>query len=315
MRLFEARGIHAARSGRELMEALAAVSADSSATGVDSLGHELEANMDALIEVMPAYAPPVNVMHRIQAELDRARAERLSAGALQTAIARAAAAYQGWSEQARGRIADCAASLISDGATVFTFTLSETVLTVLRAAAKRGLRFKVVVTESRPNNDGRSTARALAESGVTVQIGIDAAVGELLPQADLMLIGAEAILSDGSAICKVGTYPAALAARRAAVPVYVLVDSQKLHPISLLGHSPSLDPIEGGDLPAGADATRINGHLFDQTPAQLISALVTERGIVHPTQASVWMLNMPVSEALSARMARAPAAARSGASP
>jgi translation initiation factor 2B subunit (eIF-2B alpha/beta/delta family) len=292
------------------MEALAAVSADSSATGVEILGHDLEANMDALIEVMPAYAPPLNVMHRIQTEVDRARAERLSVRALQTAIARAAAAHQGWSERARGRIADCAAGLIPDGATIFTFTLSETVLTVLRTAARRGRQFKVIVTESGPNNDGRSTARALAESGVEVHIGIDAAVGELLPRADLMLIGAEAILSDGSAICKVGTYPAALAARRSAVPVYVLIDSQKLHPISLLGHSPALDPIEPGGLLAGAESTRVAGHLFDRTPAELISALVTERGIVHPTQASVWMLSMPVSETLSARMSRSPAAAR-----
>lgn len=310
IRLFEAKEIHAARSGREMMEALAAVSADSSAAGVESLGQELEANMDALIDAMPAYAPPINVMHRIHAEVDRARSLRLSAGALQAAVASAAASYRHWSEHARNRIADFAVSLIFDGATVFTFTLSETVLTVLRAAAKQGLRFKVIVTESRPNNDGRSTATSLARSGIEVWIGIDAAVGELLPQADLMLIGAEAILSDGSAICKAGTFPAALAARRARVPVYVLVDSQKLLAISLLGRSPALDPIERGDIQADAGGARIAGHLFDRTPAELISGLVTERGLVHPTQASAWMLSMPVSESLAARMARSPAAAR-----
>jgi translation initiation factor 2B subunit (eIF-2B alpha/beta/delta family) len=308
VRLFEGKAIHAARSGREMMEALAAVSADSSAADVDSLGHELEANMGLLIEVMPAYAPPVNVMHRIQSELDRARSLQLSAEALQANIARAADSYRGWSEQARARIATCAASLISDGATVFTFTLSETVLTALREAARRGLRFNVLVTESRPNNDGRTTAKSLAEIGVEVRIGIDAGVGVLLRQADLMLIGAEAILSDGSAICKVGTYPAALAARRARVPVYVLVDSQKLHSISLLGGSPALDPIERGDILADAEEARTSGHLFDRTPAELISALVTERGIVHPTQAATWMLSMPVSESLAARMARPQAA-------
>lgn len=304
--LFEAKGIHAARSGREVMEALAAVSADSAASGIEFLGQELEANMHALIEVMPAYAPPSNVMQGIQSELDQARSRHLPVEALRAAIAQAAVSYQAWSEQARAKIAAHAAALIPAGASVFTFTLSETVLGALRQARKRGLKFKVILTESRPNNDGLSTARSLAQIGVEVELGIDASAGELVRQADLMLIGAEAILSDGSAICKVGTYPAALAARRARVPVFVLVDSQKFHSISLLGRMPALDPIERGDIlpPSEGGRAPAVGHLFDRTPAELISGLVTERGLVHPTQASSWMMSMPLSESLAARMVR-----------
>jgi translation initiation factor 2B subunit (eIF-2B alpha/beta/delta family) len=144
----------------------------------------------------------------------------------------------------------------------------------------------------------------LTEIGVEVELGIDAGAGELVRRADLVLIGAEAILSDGSAICKVGTYPTALAARRARVPVYVLVDSQKFHSISLLGRMPVLDPIERQDVfpeGRGGDAS-VRGSLFDRTPAELITGLVTERGLVHPTQASSWMMSMPVSESLAARM-------------
>ena len=304
--LFEAKEIHAARSGREVMEALAAVSADSTASGVETLGRELEANMHVLIGAMPAYAPPSNVMQRIQFEIDQAKSRRLPVETLRATIAQAAVSYRAWSEQARARIATYAGALIPAGATVFTFTLSETVLTALRQARKRGLAFKVILTESRPNNDGLSTARSLAEIGVEVELGIDAGVGELARRADLMLIGAEAILSDGSAICKVGTYPAALAARRARLPVYVLVDSQKFHSISLLGRVPALDPIGRGEiLPEGkgGEASAL-GSLFDRTPAELITGLVTERGLVHPTQASSWMMSMPVSESLAARMAR-----------
>jgi translation initiation factor 2B subunit (eIF-2B alpha/beta/delta family) len=304
--LFEAKGIHAARSGREVMEALAAVTADSTASGVETLGRELEANMLALIEAMPAYAPPSNVMQRIQFELDQAKSRQLPVEDLRAAIAQAAASYKEWSEQARARIAVYAAALIPAGATIFTFTLSETVLTALREARNRGLMFKVVLTESRPNNDGLSTARSLAEIGVEVELGIDAGAGELVRRANLMIIGAEAILSDGSAICKVGTYPAALAARQARVPVYVLVDSQKFHSISLLGRLPVLDPIERGDVLSESERGRVPvlGRLFDRTPAELITGLVTERGLVHPTQASSWMMSMPVSESLAARMAR-----------
>lgn len=305
VRLFEAKGIHAARSGREVMQALAAVSADTSSAEAEALGRELEANMNALIEVMPAYAPPVNVIQRIQSEIDLARTRRLSVETLRTAIAQAAASYQRWSEQARAKVAAIATSLINDGATVFTLTLSETVLGALREAASRGLRFKVIVTESRPNNDGLLTAKSLAELGVEVEIGIDASAGELVPQADLMLVGAEAILADGSAICKVGTYPAALAARRAGVQLYVLVDTQKFHSISLLGGSPALDRIERAEILVGmANGAGTLGHLFDRTPADLITGLVTELGIAHPTQACSWMMAMPVNELLAARMMR-----------
>jgi translation initiation factor 2B subunit (eIF-2B alpha/beta/delta family) len=137
VRLFEAKGIHAARSGRDVMEALAAVSADSAASGIEILGQELETNMQALLEVMPAYAPPSNVMQQIQSGLDQARSKDLPPEVLRSAIAQAAASYREWSEQARARIAAYATALIRPGASVFTFTLSETVLRTLRRTGKK----------------------------------------------------------------------------------------------------------------------------------------------------------------------------------
>jgi ribose 1,5-bisphosphate isomerase len=294
--LFRARAIHAARSGREVMRALAAVSADSSALELNSLLRDLEANMQAIIEALPAYAPPVNVLQRIQLELDRARAEGLSQENLRAAIAAAATAHQAWSEQARPKIASHALSLLAPGTTVFTFTLSETVLTTLRQAGTFRPPIRVIVTESRPNNDGLSTALSLAEIGIEVDLGLDGNLGDLIRRADLVMIGAEAILSDGSAICKVGTYPATLAAHRTGIPVYVLVDTQKFHSISLLGLETALDPIEG------AGGVMI-GHLFDRTPAALITGLVTEAGIFHPTQVSLRMMGMPLNEELASRIA------------
>jgi translation initiation factor 2B subunit (eIF-2B alpha/beta/delta family) len=168
--------------------------------------------------------------------------------------------------------------------------------------------FRVLVTESRPNADGFMTARALSEQGIDVEIGIDAGLGELVPRADVMMVGAEAVLSDGSAICKVGTYPAALVAKRSGVPVYVLVDSMKVYSTSLFGGSPVLDPISTEDVidDRMAATHSVVGHLFDCTPADLISALITERGLIHPRQVSEWMLGMPMSESLAVRLVGRP---------
>jgi len=304
--LFEAQALHAARSGREVMSALAAVVSESPAVSVDSLTAELEANLDALLDVMPAYAPPLNVMHRVFAEVERGQYARLPLAELKSKIAQTASDYQSWSSQARQELAGNALPLIAPGSTVFTFTLSETVLSVLREAHRRGGRFRVLVTESRPNNDGRVTARSLCDEGIEVGLGIDASVGELLAQSDLMLVGAEAVLSDGSALCKVGTYPAALAARRLSVPVFVLVDTMKLHVGSLFGEALRLDPIQPTSLPeaTAAEALAVSGHLFDRTPAALITALITEKGIIHPSQAGTWMLGMPFSQTVAGKLRR-----------
>jgi translation initiation factor 2B subunit (eIF-2B alpha/beta/delta family) len=302
---FEAFELHAARAGREVMEALATVVAESSAASIDCLAIELTLNAEALLAVMPVYAPPVNVMHRVFARLEQARRDALSVRDFREAVAREAEAYREWSEQVRPRIAECAGRVIPDGGVVFTFTLSETVLGAIRQVARSGAKFSVLVTESRPNVDGLTTALALADEGVHVEVGIDAGIGELVPLADVVLVGAEAVLSDGSAICKVGTYPVALAARRSSVPVYVLVDSMKIHSTSLLGKLPVLDPIAARDVLGEGTAVKakVVGCLFDCTPGELIAAVVTERGLIHPRQVSHWMLDMPMSECLAARMA------------
>lgn len=302
---FEATELHAARSGREVTRAFGSIVADTTATTVDNLEAELGRNLNALLDAMPAYAPPVNAIHQVFARLERTRQSGRTVSQFQEETAEAVRAYQTWSEQARLAIAVNGSNLIQKGSAVFTFTLSETVLGTLRTAHKLGIHFKVLLTESRPNYDGLDTARALAEDGVEVGLSIDGGIEELIPQADIVLVGAEAILSDGSAICKVGTYPCALAAQRAGVPLYILVDTRKLHATTLFGVQPYLDPIPAEDVLSEGNGTsaRVAGHLFDRTPAELIAAIVSDIGILHPSQVLQQMLEMPISESIAARLA------------
>jgi translation initiation factor 2B subunit (eIF-2B alpha/beta/delta family) len=302
--MFEAKKLHAARSGREVMQALATVVADSQAETVVDLTPDLDTNVDALLAAMPAYAPPLNALHRIYARFERALHEHESMAELRSAVIQSAESYQDWAGRARATIAASGAALIPDGGTVFTFTLSETVLHTLRHARREGRRFRAIVTESRPNNDGLITAKSLAAEGVEVEVGIDGNFGELVPRADVILAGAEAVLSDGSAICKVGTYPCALVAKKNRVPVYVLIDSMKLHATSLLGWDLWLDPIRRQDITqdAAPEPFAVTGRWFDRTPPELLTALVTEKGLIHPDAVSQWMLGMPVSETLIARL-------------
>ncbi len=302
---FAALELHAARSGREVMAALAQVAADSTAADTRALASEIEAAVEALLAVMPPYAPPLNVMHRLLSLVEAALAQETAVGDLRTSILAAAADFQAWSSSARDRIAGFGAALIPEDAVVFTYTLSETALRTLLEAWRSGKSFRLLVTESRPNQDGLVTANELSRAGVPVGISLDACLGELLRQADVMLVGAEAINADGSAVCKVGTYLAALVAHEYGVPVYVVVDTLKFNVSSLWGLKLKLDPIRADDLsllPSMAAATVV-GHLFDQTPAELICGVVTERGVIAPGACAALMLDMPASEGLRMKLA------------
>ncbi len=299
---FERLELHAARSGREVMDALAQVNEDSTAVDARELGAEIESAIDALLLVLPAYAPPLNVMHRVMYRVEEALRSRSTVAELKAWLAAEASGYRQWSSDARARLASLAASLICSGSTIYTFTLSETTLRALQEARKQGKVFRVLVTESRPNRDGLVTTRELAELGVDVEVTIDAAMGELVRRADLMLLGAEAIMADGSAVCKVGTYPSALLARAFRVPVFVLVDTGKLNVTSLLGLPLPLTPLGPNavsDVPPG---TPVLGRLFDQTPGEMIRGIVTERGLISPAAASAIIQQMPISTRLSQKL-------------
>ena len=298
---FEALELHAARSGREVMDALTQVVLDSRAANSAALSGEIEAAVRALLAAMPAYAPPLNVMHRIMSRLEEAQNTDATTEDLRRAFEHEAAAFHDWSSSARARITAYGAEIIPDGATVFTYTLSETALRTLWEAARRGKRFRVLVTESRPNNDGLVTATELSKEGVDVSVSVDACIAELIRQADLMMVGAEAIMPDGSAVCKVGTYPSALVAKSCGVPVYVTVDTLKFNVTALSGLSLRVDPICRSDLSAD-DSVNVVGHLFDRTPPELLRGIITERGILSPRACAGVMAGMPMSQRLIDRL-------------
>ena len=300
---FEAQELHASRSGREVIDALGSVVAETSATTLEGFTPEFTQNVDALANALQAYAPTMNVLHRLYVGYEQALEQHLPLPEFQASITKEVEAYIDWSQQARSRIAAIGKTIILPDSVIYTHTLSETVLRTLLEAKQSGVRYSVLVTESRPNNDGRYTTKSLAEAGIPVEISIDACINELIRRADLVIVGAEAILADGSAICKVGTYPSALVARQHNVPVYILVDSMKFYTNSLLGAGISLDPLHAAEVVDGnvPETPEVRGYLFDRTPAEYITAVVTELGIMHPSQVALHILTMPISEAIVGR--------------
>ncbi|MFQ5689249.1 MAG: S-methyl-5-thioribose-1-phosphate isomerase [Gemmatimonadota bacterium] len=192
-----------------------------------------------------------------------------------------------------------AVDLLRDGGTVITHCNAGalatggigTALAPVYVAAERGWHVHVYADETRPLLQGsRLTAWELGEAGIEVTVIADNMAGALMSRErpDAVLVGADRIAANGDVANKVGTYGLAVLARHHSVPVYVLAPTST---VDLEATSGAEIPIEHrsaeeirrgfGSLTAPADSD-VWSPAFDVTPAELVSAIVTERGICRP---------------------------------
>ena len=166
-----------------------------------------------------------------------------------------------------------------------------TALSAVTTAAHAGLPVHVTIGETRPLLVGsRIGAWELGQAGIAHTIVVDAALPSLVAagRIDVVLVGAERIAANGDLSATVGTYPIALAAARRGVPVVV---AAPLVCIDLAAGSGGALPLEDGPIGdvqpaleravAPLDSPFAN-PLFDVTPAELITAFVTEAGVLRP---------------------------------
>lgn len=186
-----------------------------------------------------------------------------------------AEALQQMSVQAGRSIVQALSPQIPPGSVILTHSFSTTVLAVLETMQTADC--KVIMTEARPGIEGRRLARALSEMKIETTYIAEAQLGCFIDYADVVLLGADSVLEDGSVVNKAGTYLVALAAKDHGVPVVVAAESFK--------HSHRrADEIELEEmaedelqLPA-IDFVRARNIYFDVTPARLISCWVDEGG-------------------------------------
>jgi S-methyl-5-thioribose-1-phosphate isomerase len=166
-----------------------------------------------------------------------------------------------------------------------------TALGVARALQARGRLGRVYADETRPLLQGsRLTAWELEGMGVDYRLVVDGAGPSLIARgfADAVVVGADRIAANGDVANKVGTYPLALAAARAGVPFVVVaptstVDAGTPDGAAIAIEDRSEDEVLawGGRAVAPAGARAVN-PAFDVTPADLVTAIVTERAVVRP---------------------------------
>lgn len=189
------------------------------------------------------------------------------------------------------------AALLSDGARVLTHCNAGalatagygTALGVIRAAVESGKQVSVLADETRPFLQGsRLTAWELQRDNIPVTLICDNMAGTLMRQGavDCVIVGADRIAANGDVANKIGTYSVAVLAREHGLPFYV---AAPLSTIDLsLNHGDQI-PIEErspqeithcGNVRLAPEGIQVRNPAFDVTPARLVTAIITERGVV-----------------------------------
>ncbi len=165
-----------------------------------------------------------------------------------------------------------------------------TALAVIAELFERGGLESVIATESRPLLQGaRLTVYELRRLGIPHQLAVDSAAAGLIAAhaVDAVVVGCDRVAANGDVANKVGTFPLALAAHAAGIPFVVAGPTSTIDRDCPTGADIEIeerDPDEvrhaGGTAVAPA-ATPCRNPAFDVTPAKLVTALVTERGVEH----------------------------------
>lgn len=165
-----------------------------------------------------------------------------------------------------------------------------TALGVIRAARESGKRLSVIATETRPVMQGaRLTAFELQHDGIDVSLIPDTAVGHMMARGAIrrVIVGADRVLRTGHVFNKIGTYQVAILANRHKVPFYVAAPLSTFdfesNPEDVVIEERSVDEvIKVGKHRVAPKGVRIFNPAFDMTPPELITGIITERGVLKP---------------------------------
>jgi ribose 1,5-bisphosphate isomerase len=186
-------------------------------------------------------------------------------------------------EDSKEHIAEIGAKRIRNGSIVFTHCHSSTVIRLLAKAKADDKNFKVICTETRPAFQGRITAKELVEMDIETTFIVDSAARTFIGNVDLVIVGADAITSEGNVINKIGTSSIAILAHEAKKPFYVVSELLKFDPETLQGECEKIEQRNPAEVWSEApEKLRVLNPAFDVTPNKYIHGLICEEGVIAP---------------------------------
>ncbi len=186
-------------------------------------------------------------------------------------------------DASKERIAEIGAKRIREGSVVFTHCHSSTVTHLLAKAKADGKTFEVICTETRPAFQGRITAKEMLQLGVKTTFIVDSAARSFMHDVDMVIVGADAITSEGNVVNKIGSSTIAVLAHEARKPFYVVSELLKFDPATLYGEYEKIEERSRDEIWKEApQELNVRNPAFDVTPRDLIHGIICEEGIVSP---------------------------------
>jgi methylthioribose-1-phosphate isomerase len=170
-----------------------------------------------------------------------------------------------------------------------------TALGVIRSAVEAGRRIHVIADETRPFLQGaRLTAWELMQDNIPVTLIADNAAGLLMRRGeiDAVIVGADRVAANGDVANKIGTYSVAVLARRHGIPFYVAAPLSTIDAATATGNDIPIEERDAcevtgyGGVQWAPQGVAVRNPVFDVTPADLVTALITERGVVSAPDAA-----------------------------
>ena len=258
-----------------------------------------DAGMERGIAVLAASRPTaVNLfwaLNRMHATLDAL--ESASASSIADALLSEAHAIAADDVRLNRQMGAHGAALLRDSMRVLTHCNAGalataghgTALGVIRSAIEAGKRIHVIADETRPFLQGaRLTAWELLQDSIPVTLIADNAAGLLMRRGeiDAVIVGADRVAANGDVANKIGTYSVAVLARRHGIPFYVAAPVSTIDAETPCGDTITIEERDASEITGygamqwAAPGVQVRNPVFDVTPAELVSALITERGVV-----------------------------------
>ena len=258
-------------------------------------------NMVSFLVRCRTLSPAVgNVVKSIKAELGRLAQTNLSNQEARNEFHRFIATFsQDKITMAQQALAGTAAEKINNGDIILTYSRSTTVEQTLKQAASSGKKFSVVIADGSPLFEGKGLLTELLRVGIPCEYMLLNSLETGMNLANKVMLGAAAVMSNGAVLSRAGTAAVAMSATLAHVPVIICSETYKFHeriqldsitnneladPAGLLQNVRTQDVKDG--IAKGSNLSLLN-IVYDTTPADFITVIITEVGALPPTSVPV----------------------------
>jgi len=251
--------------GSRAIEIMKEASRLSDATSPDNLFRDLLLVAFQLRNAQPSMATLRNLVGRVLYRLDSRRYDSSSVDDFRQLVRMMADEHISSAKRSLDEACKNCNAFMPENCRVLTHSYSSTVRKALEIAHQTGKRLQVYVTESQPGGEGAQLTKVLSSKRIHVRLVPDIKSLPDMPAVELVLVGSDSVMADGSIVNKIGTKTIAELSNARSIPFYVVCETAKFNTFDFLG-----EPI------------RIVEAVFDLTPSKYVTKIITEHGPMEP---------------------------------